>query len=263
MEPGFLEVFDTHAHLCSPEFDLDRSEVESRARENGVGFIEIGYDEASSAEAVRFATSTRGICSVGIHPHYAGGDPPPERWGFIEALAVSNPGVVKALGEMGLDYFRNLVPREAQLECFREGLKLAKELGLPVIIHQRDAENDLLRELRSARLSQPMVFHCFSQDENYADGCLELGGYFGIGGVLTYPKNDGLRQLVKKLPLDRLLLETDCPYLPPQGFRGKRNEPAFVLETLKALSAALGIGVGEVARITKENALRVFGSLTS
>ena len=145
----------------------------------------------------------------------------------------------------------------------KPSVKLAKELGLPVIIHQRDAENDLLRELRSARLSQPVVFHCFSQDENYADGCLELGGYFGIGGVLTYPKNDGLRQLVKKLPLDRLLLETDCPYLPPQGFRGKRNEPAFVLETLKALSAALGIGVGEVARITKENALRVFGSLTS
>lgn len=261
MAARFPEVFDTHAHLCSRDFDADREEVAARARQNGVGLIEVGYDESSSADALRLAGHYGGICSVGIHPHYAGGDGSAKRWSVIEALAVSNPKTVRALGEMGLDYFRDLVPRDAQIECFQEGLTLARRLGLPVIIHQRDAEEDVLREVRLAQLTQPLVFHCFSQDELYARRCLDLGGYFGIGGVLTYPKNVGLRHLVRELPLDRLLLETDCPYLPPQTRRGKRNEPSFVIETLETLSEALGMDKSEVAGITTENASRVFGRL--
>ena len=263
MAARFPEVFDTHAHLCSPEFATDCSEVANRARQNGVGFIEVGYDETSSESAVRMATSTGGICSVGIHPHNAEGGDIARRWRLIEDMARSNPGVVRALGEMGLDYFRDLVPEDVQKKCFREGLRLARQLGLPVLIHQRQAEDDLLQLVEAAALVQPIVFHCFSQDEGYARKCMELGGYFGIGGVLTYPKNAGLRQLMSKLPLDRLLLETDCPYLPPQTRRGTRNEPAFVIETLETLSDALGMDKSEVAKLTTQNASRVFGALTT
>jgi TatD DNase family protein len=260
MAARFPEVVDTHAHLCSADFDDDREQVAERARQSGVGFIEVGYDESSSAAALKLAEYYKGICAVGIHPHYAEGEDSAKRWSVIESLAVSNPKTVRALGEMGLDYFRDLVPRDIQIECLREGLTLAGKLGLPVIIHQRDAEGDVLHEVRLASLTQPLVFHCFSQDGRYARKCLDLGGYFGIGGVLTYPKNVGLRQLMRELPLDRLLLETDCPYLPTQTRRGKRNEPSFVIETLETLSEALGMDRNEVARITTENASRVFGA---
>lgn len=255
------KVFDTHAHLCSPRFDTDRKTVMQKAWQNGVGFIEVGYDESSSEDAIRLAESTAGICSVGIHPHNAEGKPHRERWNAIMGMARRSPEVVRALGEMGLDYYRDLVPKDVQMNCFREGLKLAKRLGLPVLIHQRQAEEDVLNLVEAARLDQSVVFHCFSQDEVYAKKCLDLGGYFGIGGALTYPKNAGLRQLVSKLPLNRLLLETDCPYLPPQTHRGKRNEPALVIETLETLSNCLEMDKTEVAGITTENASRVFGRL--
>jgi TatD DNase family protein len=261
MAARFPEVFDTHAHLCSPEYETDRKDVIQRAWQNGVGFIEVGYDESSSEDAIRLAESTGGICSVGIHPHNAEGRGHVERWNVIMGMARGSSEAVRALGEMGLDYFRDLVPKDVQVECFREGLRLAKRLGLPVLIHQREAEDDVLGLVEDARLVQPVVFHCFSQDKTYARECLGLGGYLGIGGVLTYPKNVGLRQLVSKLPLNRILLETDCPYLPPQTRRGKRNEPALVIETLETLSDCLEMDKSEVAEITTENASRVFGGL--
>lgn len=258
-------IVDTHAHVGMKQFDGDRDSVIQRARASQVSFLEVSYDEESSARSVLLGRQL-GVCvALGIHPHYsavqADGETPTfrDRWGRIGDLVVANRDRVVALGEMGLDYFRNPIPREAQIQCFQAGLDLARTLDLPVIVHQRDAEEDTLRIISEARLSVPIVFHCFSQDESYARQCLDLGGYLGIGGVLTFKRNDSLRELVSKMPVDRLLLETDCPYLAPQEHRGKRNEPSYVLLTVKVLAAVLHRDEAEVISDTTMNARLVFG----
>ncbi len=261
-----LVTVDTHAHVGMREFDDDRDLVIQRARDSGVRFLEVSYDEESSVRSVSLARRL-GVCvALGIHPHYSGAQGKvtestlQDRWGRVGDLALANPDRVVALGEMGLDYFRNRIPRETQIECFRAGLDLARKLGLPVIVHQRDAEEDTLRVISQAGLSQPIVFHCFSQEESYARRCLDLGGYLGIGGVLTFRRNDPLREAVGKMPRDRLLVETDCPYLAPQEHRGRRNEPSFVLLTVKVLAAVLRQDAAQVIRDTTENATRILGT---
>ncbi len=257
MVAPYPEVFDTHAHVTMAEYDRDRDQVIERARREGVTFLEVGFDEDSSKKALDLASATGMLCAAGIHPHHSSGDPV-FRWGEIERLALKNPKAVRALGEMGLDYYRMLVPAEVQRRCFREGLRLAQTLCLPVIIHQREAERDVLDLLAEADLTSPIVFHCFSQGEDYLRQCLALGGYLGIGGIVTYPKSENLRRLLRDVPQDRLLLETDCPYLSPEGHRGKRNEPAFVLRTLDVLAGALCAEPREIAALTTANAARVF-----
>ena len=253
-------VIDTHAHVAMDDFSSDRDSVIARARSAGVNFLEVGYDGESSARAVLLARKIRGKCAVGIHPHYAHdlSSRMEEAWSEIEASVETGGDEVVAVGEIGLDYARGTDFRDTQVECFERGLDLARRRGMPVIVHQRDAEEDVLRMVRSARLSKPVVFHCFTGDQTYAAKCLDLGGYIGLGGVLTYPRNRALRETVRSLPKDRLLLETDSPYLAPQSHRGHRNEPAFVLEVRDLLSELLGISVEEVATTTARNARDAF-----
>lgn len=270
MEAPFPDLIDTHAHVSSSEYDSDRQAVIERARREGIAFIEVGFDVQSSLRAMALAGSAALAAAVGIHPHNAleYARRLPEAWrkiaGLIrgdgpETAPAARKPLVAAVGEIGLDYYRDLSPRALQAECFEMGLELAKDVGLPVIVHQRDAEDDTIDILRSSRMARPIVFHCFGGDRAYAKKCLDLGGYLGLGGAVTYPRNDELRDLLKYIPLDRILLETDAPYLAPQRWRGRRNEPAHMRETLDVVARALGKEPRDVARTTRDNALRVFG----
>lgn len=252
-------IFDTHAHVSASAFDNDRDSVIERAEGAGVRFLEVGFDEESSSKSIVLAESIGMYCSLGIHPHDAERDEPLQRrWDSIKALALSSRRV-KAIGEIGLDYFRNLSPRQSQMECFAMGLELARELRLPVILHQRDAHLDLISIVEGHRLDTSLIFHCFSQDITYARRCLDIGGYIGIGGPITYPANSHLRELMKYIPRDRLLVETDCPYLAPQGNRGKRNEPSYITEVVDLVAALLGCTFSEIAERTSQNGRRAFG----
>lgn len=269
MEAGYPDLIDTHAHVTSPEFDMDRDEVIGRAKTSGVGFIEVGFDVASSRKAVAISKDTALAAAVGIHPHNAVdyARDLSAAWKEIEGLARSNSasvpapereGLVVAIGEIGLDYHRDLSPRGLQAECFEMGLDLAKKTGLPVIVHERDAEEDTLAVLRNHGLYAPIIFHCFGGGRAFARRCLELGGYLGFGGIVTYPKNAEARDLLRFVPFDRILLETDSPYLAPQSRRGRRNEPANILETRDAVASALGLGALKVGSLARDNALTVF-----
>lgn len=250
-------IIDTHAHVSLDVYAKDRERVIDRAASAGVAFIEIGFDVESSIRSVDLAERIGGYCAVGIHPHEAKGKEPLEKmWRDIEAL-FSSPRV-KAIGEIGLDYFRDLSPRNVQVEAFLRGLDLARAKCLPVVVHQREAEKDVLRILTHAGHHKPIIFHCFSGDKSYLGKCLDLGGYIGLGGPLTYPRNAFLRDLVKYIPMDRILVETDCPYLPPQGRRGKRNEPAFIVEVVDILAQILDLPSARVASVTRDNAMRAF-----
>lgn len=254
---GYPLIIDTHAHVSMDAFSKDRKDVIERARRAKVAFIEVGFDIDSSKRSLALASQVGTYCSVGIHPHEAESEGKFQHsWKEIEALLAS--GRVKAIGEIGLDYFRKFSSKKAQIDTFMLGLDLARRTKLPVIVHQRDAREDVLRVLRGARHDLPVIFHCYSYDVDYARRCLDLNGYLGFGGPVTYPRNDHLRDLLKYLPLDRILVETDCPYLPPQSKRGHRNEPVFVVEVVAAIAEVLGRKVVDVARITRENALRAF-----
>ena len=253
-------TIDTHAHVGMDQFAPDRDFVVERARSIGVNFLEVGYDVESSAKALGLARQLRGKCAVGIHPHYAGDSScrVEDVWNEVEAIIKTGAPEIVAIGEIGLDYARGRDSRDIQVECFERGLELARRFRLPAIIHQREAEEDVLRLVRGACLSTPVVFHCFTGDLIYASNCLDLGGYIGLGGVLTYPRNRTLRETVRSLPKERLLLETDSPYLPPQSRRGVRNEPAYVLEVRDLLSELLGIPETEIAALTSLNARDAF-----
>lgn len=226
---------DSHCHLDFNSFDDDRMQVIHRALDQGVGFlINPGINVVSSQKAIRLAESyPEVLAAVGVHPNEA----LTWRETTLEELArmADNPKVV-AIGEIGLDYYRDYSPRELQVQIFREQLHLAAQLELPVIIHNRQATGDLLAILAEWRstLSQsssnlvdrPGVLHSFSEDKRVARSAVDMGFFLGIGGPVTYRKAEGLRAVVSDLDLTRILLETDSPFLPPQGHRGERNEPA-------------------------------------
>lgn len=241
------------------DFDIDRDAVIRRARDHGVDFIEIGFDSESSQRALSLARVTHGKCAVGVHPHNAGESLAimESQWREVTRMASGSPEVA-AIGEIGLDYARDYSPRDIQVACFEHGINLARTLGIPAVIHQRDADEQVAEMVRSAKLAVPVVFHCFGGDTESARRLLDLGGYLGLGGVLTYPKNGHVRDAVKKIPLDRILLETDCPYLSPQPLRGKRNEPSHVLVTAKMVAEIREIGLPELLLATTENAAKVF-----
>ncbi len=221
-------IFETHCHLNNARFDEDRDAVIDRARAAGVTeFLEIGYDLESSRQAVAMSDPQRRIfAAVGFHPHDAASwDADAER--EIRQLA-AEPGVV-AIGEIGLDFYRDLSPRDAQYAAFRAQLDMAVELGMPVIIHTRESMSEALEVLSPyGKSGLPGVLHCWSGTVAQAEEAVDFGFYLGIGGVLTYKNAGDLLDVVRAIPLERLLLETDCPYLPPTPYRGKRNEPAYL-----------------------------------
>ena len=238
---------DTHAHLHDPAFAADQDAVLDRARAAGVGLvITIGTDVATSREAVALAARHADVyAAVGIHPHDAT-TADPDALAALARLARA-PRVV-AIGEIGLDYYRNLSPRDAQLRALRAQLALAHDVGKPVLLHCREAHADLLAELDTAEVRAiGGILHCFSGDLAVAERGLALGLWLSIAGPVTYPNARRLAEVVRAVPLDRLVLDTDCPYLPPQPWRGRRNEPAYLVATATRVAELREVAVEVVA----------------
>lgn len=253
------QLVDSHAHLDGGQFTKDRAAVIQRAHDNGISHIlTIGCDLKSSAASVALALKYDNLyAAVGVHPHDATEISANSLKRLQELLA--RPKVV-ALGEIGLDFFRDRSPREVQRSAFRQQIHLAREVGKPIIVHDRDAHDEVLQILQEENAAEVGgVLHCFSGDLTMARKCLELGFYLSFPGTITYPKNAAARAVVKAIPVDRMLVETDCPYLSPQQFRGKRNEPAYVRYTAEKIAEIKGLSIEDVARVTSRNCFDLFG----
>ncbi|HOB86137.1 MAG TPA: TatD family hydrolase [Bacillota bacterium] len=254
-------LVDTHAHLDFPQFDEDRAAVLERARQAGLELIiNVGTSEESSEKGVQLSLEEPFLwAAVGVHPHFAGQASP--RWRRKLYELARNPKVL-AIGETGLDYYRDITPASLQEAVFREQLELARELNKPLIIHSRSAHAETWRLLdREPLPSPPGIMHCFSGEEKWAEAFLELGFYLSFAGPLTYPNAHALRELLKKIPLERLLLETDAPYLSPQPYRALRNEPAYIQATYQRAAFLLEIPLEELARQILENVQALFPAL--
>lgn len=251
-------IIDTHCHIYYDDFKQDWDQMLERAETAGVkGMVVVGADAASSQQAVEIAASHPTMfCTVGIHPHDAAGVDEAAIMA-LEELAQTTPKCV-AIGEIGLDFYKNRSPREDQERVFRRFLEMAKKLDKPVVIHDRDAHAETLAMIKEAGVTKG-VMHCFSGDLAFARQCLEQGLYLSIPGTVTYSSNEQLREVVRNVPLERLLLETDCPYLSPVPHRGKRNEPAYTRITAEKVAELRGLTVEDVGRITTMNAGRLFG----
>ncbi|NPV26892.1 MAG: TatD family hydrolase [Firmicutes bacterium] len=249
---------DSHAHLDDRQYKADQQEVIERASKNGVTQIVcVGYDLPSSKRVVALAKRYANIfAAVGIHPHDAQ-DTDESTWAQLYELGRDTR--VVAIGEMGLDYYRNLSPRDVQQAVFRRQINLAKELGLPIIIHDRDAHGDVLRIMKEEKVNEVGgVLHCFSGSWEMAQECLKLGFYISLAGPVTFANARGPQEIAQKVPLDRLLVETDCPYLTPDTWRGQRNEPAYVKRVAEKIAALRRISLEEVAEATTANARCLF-----
>jgi TatD DNase family protein len=247
-------LFDTHAHLHDGEFESDRTEVLARARTAGVGrFLAVGTDPEASAAAVALAAAQPDVyAAVGIHPHDAAAA---DDAALARIAALAQAPKVVAVGEIGLDYYRDLSPRPAQARALRAQLVLARELGKPVLLHCREAHADLLAAVAAEGDAEiGGIMHCFSGDVAVARQCLDLGLLISVAGPVTYPNARRLAEVVRSLGLDRLVLETDCPYLPPQPWRGKRNEPAYLPVTAARVAELIGAPPAIVAQRTTANA---------
>ena len=250
-------LVDTHAHLSSRQYRKDLEGVLARARSAGVGtIINVGIDENDSAAVVAQSEKYPQVwAAVGVHPHVAAAVSPR----FQETLAsLAENRRVLAIGETGLDFYRDLSPRPLQEKVFRQQLELAARLNKPVIIHCREAYERTLQILGGSELPRCGVAHCFSGGSAELKAFLELGFYISIAGPVTYPRSHGLRSLLKEIPADRLLLETDAPYLAPLPHRGKRNEPAFIKLTYQRVAAALELELEQLARQVQANTVRLF-----
>ncbi|MHB0859248.1 MAG: TatD family hydrolase [Anaerolineae bacterium] len=264
-------LFDTHAHLESPRFDVDRAQVIARAQAAGVArILTCGSDLATSQASIELAHGTQGLfAAVGVHGHQAAsvvlGDPAREGdWcldeqAFARLAALARaPGVV-ALGEIGLDYHYDFSPRPVQRAVLERQLLLAADLGLPVVLHNREADADTRALLEAAPAELRGVLHCFLADLAMAEWALARGLYLGVAGPITFKNVPHLPEVVRAAPLERLLIETDAPYLAPHPRRGARTEPAFVVHVAARLAEVLGLAPDELARATWRNACRLFG----
>lgn len=253
-----LTLIDTHCHIYYPDFEADWDQVLARAEQNGVrGMVVVGADLASSRQAVAIAERYDQIyCTVGIHPHDVEAA---NEVAFNEILQLAaETRKCVAIGEIGLDFYRDRAPRPTQHAVFDRFLQMANELGKPVVIHDRDAHQETLSQIRNAGITKG-VMHCFSGDTCFAQQCLDQGLYISIPGTVTYPSNQQLRDVIRTVPMERLLLETDCPYLSPVPHRGKRNEPAYTRITAEKVAELKGLSLEDIGRITTMNAGRLFG----
>jgi TatD DNase family protein len=251
-----MDLIDSHAHLDFRQFNRDREAVIRRAREVGlVAIVNIGTSLASSRASVALAQRYDFIyAAVGIHPH----DAKTVDRAALDALRelARHPKVV-AIGETGLDYYRDLSPRPVQRRAFQDQLDLAAELGLPVVVHSRDAHDDVLAALKAWEGTG--VLHTYAAGPERLDEVMAMGFTIGLSGPVTYARAKGLREVARRVPLDRLLVETDCPYLTPEPHRGGRNEPAYVKLVAAQVAQARGVSPEHVASITTENTRRLFG----
>jgi len=252
-------LIDSHAHLEMPEFKKDLEEVISRARSSGVEIIlTVGTEKGDWARAMEIARSHPKVYAIlGVHPHNAK-EIDEESYPILKRLCMDEK--VKAYGEIGLDFFRNLSPRDLQIRRFREQIALAGELKLPVVIHDRDAHRETLEILKSEGAGvHGGIIHCFSGDGPMARACIDMGFLISIPGTVTFKNEGDYQEIVRDLPLDSLLIETDAPFLAPVPFRGKRNEPALVRYTAQRIAEIKKISFEKVAEATTNNALRIFG----
>jgi len=256
-----MPLVDTHCHVDVARFDRDRDEVLSRAWEAGLDWLVVigsGEGPEGARRALALARSDeRVFATIGVHPHEA------KEWSLAdnpEYRELAADAKVVGVGEIGLDYHYMHSPREDQQARFREFLALGGELGKPVVVHSREAKDDTVAILREMRSEFPGgVMHCFSGDYDMARSCLDLGLYLSISGVVTFRNAGDLRDVVEKVPVERLVIETDCPYLTPAPHRGKRNEPAFVDLVARRIAEIKGLAFEDVARITSLNARKLFG----
>jgi TatD DNase family protein len=252
-------LVDHHCHLDVPDFAADLDGVIGRARQVGVGIIvSISMHVRRLADTLRIAEAYPEVfSSIGTHPHYAHTelDIPLE-----EIVRLSAHPKIVAVGEAGLDYFYDNSPREAQMEGFRRHIAVAQETQLPLVIHARDADADVaaVLEAEMARKTFPAVLHCYTGGPELACRALDLGLYVSFSGIVTFKKSEALRAIAADVPLDRLLVETDAPYLAPGKHRGKRNEPAYVVETAKELAKVKGVSAAQLADATTDNFFRLY-----
>lgn len=250
-------LVDSHCHLNFPDFVDDLPEVIERARQNGIEtLVTINTKLTESLDVQRIAEQYPQIyCTVGVHPHDAQDYAGPDLKSRLIDLA-NHPKVI-GIGETGLDYYYNHSPREPQISSFETHIEVAMELGLPVIIHTRQADEDTLKTLKKYPQCRG-VFHCFSGSSALAHEALALGYYISFSGIITFKKSDELREIVKEVPMDRILVETDAPYLAPMPHRGKRNEPAFTRHTAQMVADIKGMTFEDVAKATTENFFHLF-----
>ncbi len=255
-------LIDTHCHLDFPDFAAERDDIVARAHAAGVKqMITISTRVKKFSDILAIAEAYPSVfCSVGTHPHNADEELDVT---VEELVALSRHPRVVAIGEAGLDYFYDNAPREAQAVGLVNHIAAARETGLPLVIHSRSADEDMAAILteETGKGAFPFLLHCFSSGPELARIGVELGGYVSFSGILTFPKSVELREIAKTVPLERMLVETDAPYLAPKPFRGKRNEPAYVAHTAAVLAETVGVSVDEIARITTENAFRIFSKM--
>ena len=253
------ELIDSHCHLDFPEFAPELDAVVARARAAGVGRMltictRLSKFDQVLAVAERF---DRMFCTVGVHPHEAANEAGVE---IERIVALAKHPKVVGIGEAGLDYYYDKSPREKQQDVFARHIEAARQSGLPLIVHSRDADEDTVRLLQdgAAKGGLKGVIHCFTATQYLADAALEMGFYISLSGIVTFKNAEALRQVAKTVPLDRLLVETDAPYLAPIPMRGKRNEPSFVKHTAAYVAGMFGLGPDDLARRTTQNFERLF-----
>ncbi len=252
-------LFDTHVHLNARQYEDDREEVIKRAFNQGVThMVVVGFDEETIPLAIDIAEKYETIyAAVGWHPvdaiYYE-----EKHLDYLEQLS-KHPKVV-ALGEMGLDYHWDTSPKEVQEDVFRKQIRLAKRVNMPIIIHNRDATEDVIRILKEENAKEVGgIMHCFSGTPADVQACLDMNFYISLGGPVTFKNAKEVQEVAKIIPLNRLLIETDCPYLAPHPYRGKRNEPAYVSLVAEKISELREIDYEEIEKITTENAIKFFG----
>ncbi|WLS02242.1 TatD family hydrolase [Shinella oryzae] len=255
-------LIDTHCHLDFPDFAAERDDIVARAHAAGVKqMITISTRVRKFPDILAIAETYPSVfCSVGTHPHNADEELDIT---VAELVALSRHPRVVAIGEAGLDYFYDNAPRDAQAIGLRNHIAAARETGLPLVIHSRSADEDMAAILteETGKGAFPFLLHCFSSGPDLARVGVELGGYVSFSGILTFPKSEELREIAKTVPPERMLVETDAPYLAPKPFRGKRNEPAYVAHTAAVLAETIGVSTEEIARMTTENAFRIFSKM--
>lgn len=255
-------LVDSHCHLDFPDFAEERAAIVARALAAGVGrMVTISTRVKRFQQILEIAESFKEVfCSVGTHPHNA-----------AEELDITTEDLVRlaehpkvvAIGEAGLDYFYDKAPRDAQAQGLRTHIAAARKTGLPLVIHARNADDDMIAILRdeTGKGAFPFILHCFSSGRRLAEVGVELGGYVSFSGILTFKNSAELRDIARDVPRDRLLVETDAPYLAPVPHRGQRNEPAYVTETARVLAETIGVSQDEIARITTDNFFRLFSKM--
>ncbi len=255
-------LIDSHCHLDFPDFAEERAAIVARARAARVGrMVTISTRVKRFQQIIEIAETFSDVyCSVGTHPHNAAEELDVTTGELVRLAA--HPKVV-AIGEAGLDYFYDKAPRDAQAQGFRTHIAAARQTGLPLVIHSRDADDDMasILEDETGKGAFPFILHCFSSGRRLAEIGVALGGYVSFSGILTFKNSTDLRAIAADVPRDRLLVETDAPYLAPIPFRGKRNEPALVVNTARVLAETIGVTEAEIATITTDNCLRLFSRM--